>query len=258
MPEDQRSWLLERHKAMEGDYTRKSQEAAEFRRSVEPFIDGVKPAYQHFAQYGIDPVQGIATLAEIDKVLRSGNHAEKMAHLQRIAEFAGLQIQVVQPQIMDGLVDQGDVRRLPEFHDLNQRAVGLERQLEDARQQLQAVESQRVQSQIAEFAATKAADGKPAYPFFETVKGTMGRLMESGKAATLKDAYDLAAKPILDALAAETAERAKAADAARVAEVERARRQMPVRARTAAGSGISKPVNLDDVISGALDRHGFN
>ena len=62
-PEAQQ-WLLQRHRSMEGDYTRKQQEAAEWRRQNEAHIqyaEQARPIWdslaQRYARQGITPVQ---------------------------------------------------------------------------------------------------------------------------------------------------------------------------------------------------------
>lgn len=75
-----------------------------------------------------------------------------------------------------------------------------------------------VQSELTAF-QNAVENGKPKHPFFDNVKITMGRLMQTGEATSLEDAYDKACwanSEIRSALIKERDEAAKA-DAASVA-----------------------------------------
>ncbi len=52
----------------------------------------------------------------------------------------------------------------------------------------------RLASVIAEFSEAKDASGKPLRPHFDAVRGAMAKLMQSGIAASLDDAYDMATR----------------------------------------------------------------
>ena len=75
---------------------------------------------------------------------------------------------------------------------------------------------------ISDFAQTKAADGAAAYPHFEQVRVTMGNLLQTHEAKSLKDAYDMAVWARPDLRERILADQRKAEDAKREADARKA------------------------------------
>ena len=74
-PEEAKTLLLERHKSMEGDYTRKSQEFASDKRQFDAITDSLAPYTAEFQQAGLDHAGAVRQLASWHDSLRSGGRA---------------------------------------------------------------------------------------------------------------------------------------------------------------------------------------
>jgi hypothetical protein len=87
----------------------------------------------------------------------------------------------------------------------------------------------------------------------------MGQLMANGAAQSLEEAYEKAAKPIEDRIAAELAARSASTVARQREAVEKAKRAAPIKKspRAALNGHSSEPTTIDDAISAALDSAGF-
>jgi hypothetical protein len=210
---DGQKFLLDRHKAMEGDYTRRMQEIAPLRKSAEQW----QPYLQ---QIGTTPEQAFQALIGAEYTLRTGTPEQKQQALRQL--MADYKITLDQaPQQVDEYVD-------PQVAALKQRLEQFEAwktSREQAEQQQLRQQQDRhqaeLQSTITNFASEKTEAGSPAHPHFEAVKNAMAALIGSGEAPDLKTAYDMAvwARPDLrqqlltaqqEAAAKKAAEEAKA------------------------------------------------
>jgi hypothetical protein len=212
-PEGQQ-FLLERHKAMEGDYTRNMQAIAPLRKTTEqwaPYLNAI----------GHTPEQAFQTLLTAEYTLRNGTPEQKQATFRQMAKDYGITLdQAAQPAV-DEYVD-------PQVAALNQKLAQLEAwktSREQAEQNYQRQQMEQRQTElrttIESFAAAKTEAGAPAHPHYEAVRETMAALIGSGQAPDLKTAYDMAvyANPAIrqqlltaqqEAAAKKSAEEAKA------------------------------------------------
>jgi hypothetical protein len=231
LPPDGQKFLLDRHKAMEGDYTRRMQEIAPLRKSAEQW----QPYLQ---QIGATPEQAFQALIGMEHTLRTGTAEQKQHALRKLAADYQITLEQTAQPAADEYVD-------PQVAALNQKLAQLEawktsREQAEQHHQRQQQEQQRseLQSTITNFASTKDEAGAPAHPHFEVVKETMAALIGSGQAPDLKTAYDMAvwARPDLrqQLLTAQQEAAAKKA-----AEEAKARAQ---KANTAAASITGRPV----------------
>jgi hypothetical protein len=231
LPPDGQKFLLDRHKAMEGDYTRRMQEIAPLRKATEHWTP-------YLQQIRVTPEQAFQELIGMEHTLRTGSPEQKQQALQQLAAAYEITLgQTAQPP-EDQYVD-------PQVAALNQKLAQLEswkNSREQAEQQYQRQQQERQQSElqstITSFATETTDAGTPAHPHFEDVKGTMAALIGGGQAPDLKTAYDMAvwARPDLrqqlftaqqDAAAKKAAEEAKA---------------KALKANTAAASVTGRPV----------------
>ena len=248
-PRDVQEAVVERYKAIEADYTRKTQEAAEIRKSAEPWLNAVRPFEPHLQQValqtGVAPHDLLSKLISADYQLRTGDPQSKALAFQQIAQFYGVDIaggQFVQ-------ANPADLQLRQEIADLRQWRD----QFQSQQQQQQ---TEQVSLQIDAFASAKDEAGRPRYPHFERVRGIMGQIMAQGQAATLEDAYRQATAPIQEAIAEELRQRQAAVETQRKEAVAKAERASPVRSSGSQPGGATKGKGLDSILDDALAKFG--
>jgi hypothetical protein len=230
---DGQQFLLDRHKAMEGDYTRNMQAIAPLRKVAEQW----QPYLQQFGQ-NATPDKVFNHLLQAEYSLRNGTPEQKTALFRQWAQEYGINLDQAVPPAADEYVD-------PHVATLNQKLAQLEawknsREQAEQHHQRQQAERQHteLQSTITSFAAEKTEAGAPAHPHYEAVRETMAALIGGGQAQDLKTAYDMAvwARPDLrqQLLAAQ-----HEAATRKAAEEAKAKSQ---KAGTAAASVSGKPV----------------
>lgn len=132
----------------------------------------VTPHMETFQRLGVDPLTAINHLLAADQRLRYGSPEQKAEYLGVLAQEYGIALETVKP-------------RPP----LDPAMMELQRQnqhLQQYRQSVEQRETQVVMTEIERFAAD------PKHTHFETVRDDMVALLNSGRAATLDDAYDKA------------------------------------------------------------------
>jgi hypothetical protein len=256
LPPDVQALVMERQAEQQAFFQRKLGEEGEFRKQAEPLYQAAQEVEQFARSIGSTPADLMKSYAAIDYNLRYAPYAEKVQLFAKIAGEYG--IPFAQPET-DPYADplQPNGQAYPVVHDLQSQVRQLQTQLQTYQQQAQASTQQQLQSTVESFSKATKADGTPAHPWFDTVKGAMGQLMASGQAQTLEDAYAKAVKPIEDRLAAEVAQRQKAAAEKQAQELARARKAAPVRTTASASNGRSSGGGLDAVLNSALTQHGL-
>jgi hypothetical protein len=215
LPPDGQKFLLDRHKAMEGDYTRRMQEIAPLRKAAEQWTP-------YLQQLGATPEQAFQSLIGAEYTLRTGTPEQKQQALRQLAEDYKITLgQPAQQPATDEYVDPQVAAVRQELAELKAWKTSRDQAEQQYRQQEEQRQQQTLQSTIDAFAAEKTEAGAPAHPHYEAVRATMGALISSGQAHDLKAAYDMAvyANPSIrqqlltaqqDAAAKKSAEEAKA------------------------------------------------
>jgi hypothetical protein len=217
-------------------------ETASLGKSVQSVL---APYSDALRQHNIDPVQQISGLMRAHFTLARGNPTEKVALFQRLASDYG--------------VDLGQIGAEPAYVD--PAVQGLQSQLQAVTSQL----SQMTERQQAEARATAERQletfaSDPANPHFEAVASDMAKLISTGVATDLKDAYDKAvwANPQTRQLEisrqqAEAVEKARVAAANRAAE---ARKATAANLRTSSKQGNPRTTTgtMDDTLNAALEE----
>jgi hypothetical protein len=253
-PRDVQESVLERHKAMEADYTRKTQEASDLRRQAEPLLHAVQPFQQYLTELspriGVAPGEMIRGLLQTEYTLRNGTPQQKAQALQEIVQTYGIDLAAPnggQP----GQPDSAISHLHQQISHLTQRLSAYERQSSDE-------SSRQLQATVDAFSSERHPDGTPKRPHFERFKGVMAHLLETRQASTLDEAYQLATEPLRAALADELSQRQTTLDQQRRDAVDKARRAAPPprsgsqpNGSTAAGSG------LDALLSQAIAKAGI-
>ncbi len=240
--------MLKRDKEMTADYTRKTQEVAEQRKSFESLDKVIAPMRQQIAASGVGEAEYISRLLNADMALRNN---PKMA-IKQLAQGYGIDLSSIEET-----VDWNDSD--PQIAQLKQQNQAILAELNQFKQQNLQSARQQTEAQINGFANTKDDKGNLKYPHFDKLRVKMGNLIDAGEAKGLEDAYAKAVrlddelyKQSLDA----QRKRAKAEeDARRKAAVEKAKKVRP-RTATAPPSGSVKATDLDALLMESISKAG--
>lgn len=186
VPETSRAWIMERHRAMEGDYTRKMQGLATFTKEYAPVEELFKPYMQELQQRGQtkagliqawaaaelrlnqDPVAGVLSIARA-----YGLDGEKLIAAIQQNPNAGQQQQVIDP-----------------------RVTQLQQRLESFEQSQQQARLSTTRQSIEQFAAATNQDGSPAHPHFDECLDNILQLAQAersaGRQPDMQKLYDAA------------------------------------------------------------------
>jgi hypothetical protein len=251
-PRDVQEAVLERNRALEADYTRKTQETAELRRSAEPILNAIKPFESYLnqvsARIGQTPDRMLANLVGVEYQLRTGEPWQKAQALNQIAAEYGIDL---------AAMSRGEMPAAPDPHNqqLRQQFGSLEQRLSQFEQMMQAEQQRQTASQIESFKSATDQTGRPLRPHFERVRGVMGQLMSEDGSLSLEQAYQKAVEPINAAIADELKQRETLAEQQRQAALEKAKKATPVKVSGSLPNGSTKSKDLDSILSNALDAH---
>ena len=248
LPRDAQEYMLKRDKEMTADYTRKTQEVAEQRKSFESLDKVIAPMRQQIAASGVGEAEYISRLLNADMALRNN---PKMA-IKQLAQGYGIDLSSIEET-----VDWNDSD--PQITQLQQQNQAILAELNQFKRQNLQSARQQTEAQINGFAGAKDDKGNLKYPHFDKLRVKMGNLIDAGEAKGLEDAYAKAVrlddelyKQSLDA----QRKSAKAEeDARRKAAVEKAKKVRP-RTATAPPSGSVKATDLDALLMESISKAG--
>lgn len=220
-PEGQK-FLLDRHKAMEADYTRKTQELTPVRRMKESLDEIFAPMRDSMYRDGIDEVTAIRQLVAAHNYLQQ----KPEEAVQWLAGKYGIDLKA----IVEGTAGNGQVS--PELLALREEVAQLKHTQQSSLSAQQQQQFRANLSQVEQFAGEKDAQGNLKHPYFDEVAQEVAMLMrvaqEQGKPISLQDAHDRAvyANPQVRSkvLAAQDAERRKKEEDERKAKADAAKR----------------------------------
>ena len=255
LPPEAQDVVLALKRDTDSHYTRKLEDAANFRKTVEPALSTLAQHADLFASQGMTPLQAFEGYANIERTLAYGTFKDKIDLIGQICQRYGVPFA---PDAGLANLDPYQAEAYPALHDRDAEIARERAEKQQLKSQLDRIQYQQYGQAIQSFATATNPDGTPRHPHFEAVKTQMGTLLQRGQAQTLEDAYALASKPIQDAIEkAKAAERA-AFEARNKEAVEKAKRAAPVRASASAPNG--KPVgkvSLDEMLDQALSQAGF-
>lgn len=255
LPKEAQEVALALKKETDAHYTGKLMEAAEFRRTAEPVLKTLSQHADVFAAAGMAPVEAVSAYANLERTLSFGTFEQKLGVIGQICERYNIPFA---PQQALQAMDPTQVQTFAALHDRDAEVARLKAENATTQRDLQSYQSSQLAAQIEAFQTATLPDGSPKHPHFEAVKLAMGSLLSSGKAKTLDEAYAIAAKPIDEAIAAQTAAVKRAQEEANRQAVDRAKKAQPVKSSPAAPNGRTVATKgLDAVIAGALDATGF-
>ena len=248
LPRDAQEYMLKRDKEMTADYTRKTQEVAEQRKSFESLDKVIAPMRQQISASGISEAEYISRLLNADMALRNN---PKMA-IKQLAQGYGIDLSSYDSDSVELETDS-------QISQLQQQNQAILAELNQFKQQNLQSARQQTENQITNFAEAKDDNGNLKYPHFTKVRVKMGNLIDAGEAKGLEDAYAKAVR-LDDELYNESLTKqrklAKAEeDAKRKAAVEKAKKVRP-RATTSPPSGSVKASDLDTLLMESINKVG--
>ena len=175
--------FMQRYKDLEGDYTKKTQAIAKYKKRQDAFDEIMQPFKGDFERAGMDDVGAVRQLLAAHDYLRK----DPQNAIAWLANQYGVDIGAIgnDPALEDEFAD-------PQVKQLQQQVAQLTGFIQNQQTQQQSYEQASTQSFIDQFAAETDASGNPAHPHFETVRSVMGSLISSGNATDLKSAYEAA------------------------------------------------------------------
>jgi hypothetical protein len=175
--------FMQRYKDLEGDYTKKTQAIAKYKKRQDAFDEIMQPFKGDFERAGMDDVGAVRQLLAAHDYLRK----DPANAINWLASQYGVDIGAIgnDPAFEDEFAD-------PQVKQLQQQVAQLTGFIQNQQTQQQSYEQASTQSFIDQFAAETDASGNPAHPHFETVRSVMGSLISSGNATDLKSAYEAA------------------------------------------------------------------
>jgi len=175
--------FMERYKDLEGDYTRKTQEIAKYKKRNEAFDEIMAPFKGDFERAGMDEVGAVRQLLAAHDYLRK----DPQNAIAWLANQYGVDMAAIgnDPAAEDEFAD-------PQVKALQQQVAQLTGFIQNQQTQQQSQVQQSTQSLIDQFAAETDANGNPKHPHFDRVRGVMGSLISSENAKDLATAYEMA------------------------------------------------------------------
>jgi hypothetical protein len=237
-PPEVQEWALRRDKQINADYTRKTQEIANFRKTWEPINEMLAP----YAAQGVNPTALIQQWAGIAQQLQQ-NPAET---LRSLAQQYRVDLGAPQQQPQDDLYQDPQVAQLKQtIEQLQQQQMGITNAIQSREQYEQQSRQQAMEAQIAAFSEQKNENGELSNPYFNDVITDMMQLAQierqSGRQPSLQDLYDRAiwSNPTVreKVLAAQQSAAAKKAEQEAIDKAKRAQRA----AKTVSGSNTGEP-----------------
>lgn len=252
-PPEIQQWMLERQNATEAEFTRKTQEFAEQRRTVEPLLSEVGKWSQYLQSIGATPEQAFSELLKTEHALRTGSPEQKAQAFAYLANLYGIQL----PAMNNG--DGTQTVPDPYYATMAHQVTALSQEVMNLRQQSTLSERQRAEAEFNALAAVKDQSGTPKFPHFERVRQTMLQLAAEGRAETWDQAYEDAVWLDRDlrqqTIDAKLKSERDAIEKARQEAVEKARKASPVRTSNAMPRGDVKGKGLDAILGAAIDHH---
>lgn len=203
-PTEWKQWLLDRHRSMEGDYSRKMNEVTALKREYEPIDKIFKPWSDQMKQAGVSPARLIEGWANVEQRLMAGQGVDVLKGViqsyridpMKLVQALGLKIE--SPKAADG--SELDPRVLEiinkQLEPVKQALTSREQAEQSAIIAAQHAELNRINSDIEKFKSATNEKGEPLHPHFADVEQDMIMLAQyaraRGEKPTLEALYDQA------------------------------------------------------------------
>ena len=210
LPADAQGFLLKRHSAMEADYTRKTQQIAQFRNEYEPVAEIFRPHADAMKQSGYTPASLVAAWANVEKELQAGRGIAVVKQLvdgykldrAQLTAALGLTAPVAAAGTTEPPAPAGQTAQLPpelaqKLQSYDQFIAQQQREQQQAAAQRQRDAESRVMDTIEQFKGAVDGSGAPLHPLYDEVEEHMTRLAIAARTRgeavpSLDDLYDQA------------------------------------------------------------------
>lgn len=261
LDEKGREFLLRRHKEMEADYTRKTQDIAPVRKALEPLRGELERA-------GLTEAQGIKALSDFYTNTMPAYKTYAPLIQQFEADPAGtIKKLAAQYKVsLDSSVAESDYTD-PDINALKEQITGLESKLSQYEQSGQNEKIAEANRQIEAFKSETDEQGNPRHPHFEELESrivsllqTPGAISGTNPSERLKAAYEQAVWTVSEYRTALLEQQARERE-----EVDKTKRKEAAKkAKKAAGPATGKSVpgavehkTLRDDLSAELEKIGI-
>ncbi|MBT9158920.1 MAG: hypothetical protein DDT26_00169 [Dehalococcoidia bacterium] len=159
----------------EADFHKGVSEFKSHSERAKAYDAAIAPYQQHLQKLGVDAPTAINALMKADVTLRTADPITKAQYFAQLAKEYGIDLaQVQNPQPVD-----------PQTQFLMQQLHELRQSQQMWQNQVQQQEQMRVQQELQSFQTAER-------PHFDAVRNDMADLLETGKAKSLQEAYDMA------------------------------------------------------------------
>lgn len=240
LPPNAKQFLVNRHKDMEADYTRKRQSDADAMREFEPVRQIMAPFRQQLQANNMSEAQLIMNWARAENQLNT----DPVGAIKRIADYYGVDLAeaAALPAAYTGQQPSGN----PNGYQADPVIQNLTHQVQSLSQTITGQQAAAAGQQIDAFADQKDDKGQPLHPYFDDVIQDMMQLAQldksQGKQPQIDDLYERACwmntairEKLVTANAQAEAQRLKAEQAAEAARLQAAK------SRNAASSVTGDP-----------------
>tara|TARA_R110002020_G_scaffold36406_3_gene109364 strand:+ start:343 stop:1434 length:1092 start_codon:yes stop_codon:yes gene_type:complete len=248
LPDEQRSFMLQREQERDAAFTRKTTELAEQRKQVEGLQGVLAPYRQQMQAHGISEAEYVSRLMSYDNALRQ----DPQGTIAKLAQHYNVPV-----SSRDSGADYADEYTADSHtHELQQQLAQTQQQVSQLAQSQHQERYRQLEDQVGSFANEKSADGNLKRPHFEKLRERMSRLVNAGETQDLQMAYDMALRLDEDlfkeTLANERKAVSKKEEEKRKAAVDKAKKTRPSQS-TAPPSGAVKPGDLDDILRDTIN-----
>jgi len=242
--------VMDRYKAMEGDYTKKTQALAKYKKRNESLDEIYGPFRDDFQRAGMDEVAATRQLLAAHKYLRE----DPQQALKWLAQSYGVDLKAVNDDtaIEDEYAD-------PQIKAMQQQIAQLQGTITNQQQQAQNMQKQEVQAMIDNFQTAKDADGNLKHPHFDVVQNQMSGLISSGVAKDIASAYEMAvyANPETRAKVLEEKVKNETKQEVKAEAVQKAKKQQRVNVKgsgTPSNSAVPSGMTLNETIKFSMKQ----
>ncbi len=175
MPPEAREYAFQREQEMAAGVAplqTKAQFADEMQQAIAPYEQTIRGL-------GLQPAQAVQQMMEADRILRTAPMAQKQQYLFQLAAQYGIQLD---PQA----APQGYQPPDPAFFSLQNELTNIRGEVLGWKQQQEQAQTAQLQSEITLFGST--------HEYFEQARPVMQKLLASGMASGLEDAYTQAVR----------------------------------------------------------------
>jgi hypothetical protein len=251
LDEEAQEFLLRRHKQMEGDYTRKTQEHAEAVKVGRLVEEGMDPAVKaDLRRIGVDNETYIRQMMQW--------------HHMSMQDPAGFARNIVQQLRLDPAqvfgLKPGEEQEQEPLDPTSQRIAAVEQHLNQEQQQRYQRTVQETQNRVQAFAEEKDEQGNLLRPHFEQVRKVMAQFVRVDPNMPLQEAYEAAV--FRDPELRTTLMQAQQPVEDRAIRTKKALRAKSANIKARQSSSVNqpkndKPVSLQEAMKAAADEVGL-